>query len=219
MRLSAVQQLAKAQDWLSKVRPGYRLQIFDAYRPIPVQAFMVDYALRQSLSAQGLSEAGYAADPEAPLHKKIRQRVSEIWANPSIDPANPPPHATGAAVDLTVIDSQGKPLDMGCPIDDLGPHAESNYYLRHEQADHPANVNRRLLLDCMNTAGFKRLPHEWWHFSYGDAWWALLGFLHDTLPLVSKAIAKGSSCPSYEGSSLLSPLLPLRARYGRVDVS
>jgi D-alanyl-D-alanine dipeptidase len=178
MRVSAVQRLAQAQVWLQQARPGYQLQIFDAYRPVSVQAFMVEYSLQQSLAAHNIEWAEYQSNPDAPQYTQLRRRVAEIWALPSPNPQTPPPHATGSAVDLTIVDETGKPLDMGCPIDHLGPESEANYYARIGQSTHPAQMNRCLLVECMAVAGFKRLPHEWWHFSYGDQWWALLDFLH-----------------------------------------
>ncbi|MEM9152610.1 MAG: M15 family metallopeptidase, partial [Cyanobacteria bacterium P01_F01_bin.3] len=43
LREGVLYKLLEAQSALKKKRPGWQLQIFDAYRPIPVQQFMVDY--------------------------------------------------------------------------------------------------------------------------------------------------------------------------------
>ena len=87
-----------------------RLGIFDAWRPVTVQAFMVNHAIEQECARQGID-----ADDSDQLHRleNIRSEVARFWAPPSTDLLKPPPHSTGAAVDLTLIDAQGRPLDMG----------------------------------------------------------------------------------------------------------
>lgn len=202
LREAVAQRLAQAQAWLGEKKPGFRLEIFDAYRPVSVQAYMVAFTLKEALAAEGIAWDVYAADPEQPIHQQLRQRVSEIWAQPSLNPRTPPPHSTGAAVDLTILDASGKALPMGCPIDHLGPESEANFYVRHGQQHEQAHENRTLLYQCMHQAGFRRLPHEWWHFSYGDQWWALLNALNTAL-----VASRSETCLE----------LPLRAHYGRVD--
>jgi len=107
--------------------------------------------------------------------------VSRFWAPPSLDPATPPPHSTGAAVDLTLLDGAGNIVDMGSDIDAIGAVSEPNYYravvdttpdgLERQQALEWVR-RRRLLADAMEYQGFAQHPNEWWHFSYGDQLWA-----------------------------------------------
>lgn len=202
LRETVVDRLMDAQAWLSRVRPGYTLEIFDAYRPVTVQAYMVEYTLKQCLQDAGMVWDDYVADIDAPAHRKIRQRVAEIWAPPSMDPQCPPPHSTGGAVDLTILNAEGEALDMGSPIDHLGPESEANFYLRHGLSHTEMHQNRVLLNQCMQQAGFRRIPHEWWHFSYGDQWWVLLNAL-------DKAV---------NGMLSVSQLMPpFVACYGRID--
>ncbi len=82
-----------------------------------------------------------------------------------------PPHATGGAVDLTLVDSQGNELDMGTDFDFFGPEAASLYYESHSDNE-TVKANRKLLRESMIAAGFRSDTDEWWHFDYGNQIWA-----------------------------------------------
>jgi len=176
LRTGVIQRLLQAQTVLSKAEPGYRLAIFDAWRPISVQRYMVDYAIAQECSVRGLKPS-----QPSPAVTAVIEEVSRFWAPPSLDPATPPPHSTGAAVDLTLLDGAGNIVDMGSDIDAIGAVSEPNYYravadttpdgLERQQALE-WDRRRRLLADAMEYQGFAQHPNEWWHFSYGDQLWA-----------------------------------------------
>lgn len=81
-----------------------------------------------------------------------------------------PPHSTGGAVDLVLVDSKGQEIDMGSPLNEAGP-------LMHTAAkgiSPEAANNRRILLEAMGSAGFVNYSYEWWHYSFGDRYWALI---------------------------------------------
>ena len=48
--------LRQAQSKLESIQPGWRIQIFDAYRPVAVQQFMVNHTLQEILAAKGLGD-------------------------------------------------------------------------------------------------------------------------------------------------------------------
>lgn len=78
------------------------------------------------------------------------------------NPKNGSRHNRGAAVDLTLIDSTGKELDMGTGFDNFTEKAHYNYSgLTEEQ-----KKNRKILRDAMIKFGFEPLETEWWHFDY-----------------------------------------------------
>ena len=78
------------------------------------------------------------------------------------NPQNGSRHNRGAAVDLTLIDSAGKELDMGTGFDNFTEKAHYNYSgLSEEQ-----KKNRKILRDAMMKFGFEPLETEWWHFDY-----------------------------------------------------
>ncbi len=169
LRASALAALLSAQAHLQQQHPGWRLQIFDAYRPIPVQQFMVDYSLATLAQTQGYQVATL---PDC-LRATLLAQVQEFWAIPSQDPATPPPHSTGAAVDLTLLDDRGMPADMGSPIDEISARSHPDHFAHQTTATAlVAHRHRQILYQAMTTAGFCQHPKEWWHFSLGDQLWA-----------------------------------------------
>ncbi|MEX0267658.1 M15 family metallopeptidase [Leptolyngbyaceae cyanobacterium UHCC 1019] len=171
VRQTVLERLFQAQAALQKQQSGWRLQIFDAYRPLSVQQFMVDYTFKIVVAEAGLD----AATMTEAERQRVLEQVYEFWAPPLVDPATPPPHSTGAAIDLTLVDETGTPVEMGSDIDELSPRSYPNYFAksiaRDEQRYH---AHRQLLCQSMEAAGFLRHPKEWWHFSFGDQLWAWL---------------------------------------------
>jgi D-alanyl-D-alanine dipeptidase len=163
--------LIAAQTALQQTHPDWRLQIFDAYRPIAVQQFMVEHMFHELARAQGL----VLADLTSTQREALYQQVYEFWARPSSDPTMPPPHSTGGAVDVTLVDKWGNPVEMGSPIDELSLRSYPNHFAGSSDArDAQFHQHRERLNAVMALAGFKRHPNEWWHFCYGDQLWAWL---------------------------------------------
>lgn len=79
------------------------------------------------------------------------------------DPRRGGPHTRGVAIDLTLLDPEGAPLDMGGHFDELSPNA-------WHEADVPeaAQRNRHLLLGLMTAAGWDCYLKEWWHYQLFD---------------------------------------------------
>jgi zinc D-Ala-D-Ala dipeptidase len=171
VRQSVLDRLIAAQDYLKTLRSGWQIQVFDAYRPLAVQQFMVDHTFAQELARRELvAEALTDAEREA-----ILRLVYEFWAIPDDDPTRPPPHSTGGAIDVTLVDETGNPVDMGSPIDELSPRSHPDYYATHtDPLAQTFHQNRQLLYTAMSHAGFMRHWGEWWHFCYGDQMWAWL---------------------------------------------
>ncbi|GBF79931.1 M15 family metallopeptidase [Aphanothece sacrum] len=169
LRKRVVNALLQAQTFLQQNYPGTNILIFDAYRPVAVQQFMVDYTFASVVKQQGLTpEQLSEAEKQA-----IWQQVYQIWAVPSENPATPPPHSTGAAVDITLIDETGAIIDMGGQIDEMSERSQPNYYAQSiDVIKQNYHQKRELLKQIMINAGFSRHPGEWWHFSLGDQMWA-----------------------------------------------
>lgn len=171
LRETVLHRLNQAQMALQEQCPGWQLQIFDAYRPITVQQFMVDYTFQTQVKARGLAVATLTAAQR----QAILATVYEFWAVPSPDPATPPPHSTGAAVDLTLLDDQGRVVDMGSAIDEISPRSYPDYFASSDRpSEQIYHQHRQILSKVMRGAGFQQHPHEWWHFSWGDQLWAWL---------------------------------------------
>lgn len=168
LRRSVAERLAKVDARLGEA--GLQLVLFDGWRSRELQAHMHDVwvpaALRQRFPA--MSEA------------EIAERTGLYWAAPTVDPERPAPHATGAAVDLTLRWRESRqPLWMGCLFDETSALAAPDHFERQSGEDvafshEEARRNRRLLYGVMTEAGFACHPGEWWHYSFGDQMWARL---------------------------------------------
>lgn len=178
LRGQVLAALQVAQKSLAAHQPGWRLKLFDAWRPVAVQAFMVwrEFGLQAALTGRSLtayrgSAELEAADPD--LYATLARTVFMFWSMPSDDPLTPPPHSTGAALDLTLEDATGHEVDMGCPIDEMTERAYPDFFATATEPEMNAcHESRRLLNQVMSAAGFSRHANEWWHFSLGDQMWA-----------------------------------------------
>ena len=127
LRKSTAEALVKANEAFKQL--GYRIKLFDCYRPLSVQKKMWKI----------LPGTHYVANP-----------------------AKGSKHNRGAAVDLTLVDAQGKELNMGTPFDFFGKEAHHTY------TEHPKEVleNRKLLKETLDKYNFKSIYSEWWHYEY-----------------------------------------------------
>jgi D-alanyl-D-alanine dipeptidase len=141
VRTPAGEGLERAAAWLARERPGWQLLVLDALRPQRVQEAIW-------ADVAGTPAAQWFADP----------------ARGSI-------HSFGMAVDVTLLDEQGRELDMGSGYDEMSPlsmpelHAEHLALGRLSAAQLAA---RGWLHAAMSRGGFQGIPNEWWHFDHGD---------------------------------------------------
>jgi len=137
----AAQKLARASKALQKKHPDLRLLVYDAARPRAAQ-----WNLWNALPDLSENERRkYVADP----------RLGSI-------------HNYGCAVDLTVADASGQPLDMGTKYDFFGELAYPSQETRLLKAGKLTSAqiaNRQILRAAMQQAGFSRIEYEWWHFN------------------------------------------------------
>ena len=107
--------------------------------------------------------------------KPYQQRLWDKVPNPDYvtPPAKGSMHSRGAAVDLSIVDAQGKELDMGTPYDFFGEAAHTDYKRLSAQV----LENRALLRNTLEAVGFKGIRTEWWHFSYQKRTYPLSDYL------------------------------------------
>ncbi len=146
---------------------GYRFRIWDAWRP-----FALQYELFEKYSVDIIRDFALENKTEAERKAVICKFVSD----PVPDKAVPPAHTTGGAIDLTILDPEGRELPMGCDFDAFTDKTYAAYFEmpEHLQSAEEEQIrdNRRLLYFAMTDAGFTNLPSEWWHYDYGDRFWA-----------------------------------------------
>ncbi|BAP17938.1 peptidase M15D vanX D-ala-D-ala dipeptidase [cyanobacterium endosymbiont of Epithemia turgida isolate EtSB Lake Yunoko] len=169
LRKGVLNALLNAKTYLHQEYPEWNIQIFDAYRPVQVQQFMVDYTFNLVIKEQRLILEKLTLQQQQTIWEKVYQ----IWAIPSDNHATPPPHSTGAAIDITLVDNKGNSLNMGGEIDEISERSHPNYYINNNSKTGRTYHQRREILNkIMSQAGFCRHPKEWWHFSLGDQMWA-----------------------------------------------
>lgn len=141
LRREAADGLRRAAAWLAERRPGWKLLVLDALRPQRVQ---------ESLYAElaGTPLAIYLAEP---------QRGSI--------------HSFGMAVDLTLLDAEGRELDMGSGFDEMAAISHPEFeaeLLAQGRLSAEQLIHRGWLRAAMREAGFHGIATEWWHFDFGD---------------------------------------------------
>ena len=126
---------------------GFRLKVFDAYRP----ACAVRHFVLWGIEDQDLRMKPY-------FYPELEKQA--LFAEGYI--AKQSSHSRGSAVDLTLLDMKtGRELDMGSPFDLFSPISHPDCRrVTQEQYD-----NRMLLQRMMVRGGFRPIDCEWWHFS------------------------------------------------------
>lgn len=81
----------------------------------------------------------------------------------------PPPHSTGAALDVVLADGAGMELDHVSPYENFDPAA---FLSDTKGLSDQASQNRAILFEALTKGGLTNYPSEWWHWSYGDQGWA-----------------------------------------------
>ncbi|MEV0906781.1 M15 family metallopeptidase [Streptomyces hokutonensis] len=99
---------------------------------------------------------------------RIRTAASRYVSPPEIAP-----HTAGAAVDLTLADADGRELDLGTPMNTNPEQSDGACYTDADNISAEARANRAVLGTALGAAGLVNYPTEWWHWSYGNRYWAL----------------------------------------------
>lgn len=134
---------------------GVYLAVTDAYRPLLRQIKIYEFMTRCAREA--------FPDREGASLKRTVNR----WVAPP-DRKAPPGHCTGAALDVILVDANNEPIDVTSPFSRFQGGPTYVFGLTEE-----AQRNRNLLVDVMLSVGFSNCRDEWWHYSYGDAGWAV----------------------------------------------
>lgn len=152
LRASVIKRLVKVSKSLPK---NWTLVVRAGHRPVEVQKALFQKVFEKlSVDNPGLNHEQ--------LTNLTRGYVSDVTQKS-------PPHCTGSAVDVDVMDNRtGKLVDFGSQVNEDSDisHIHSNRISRDQYS------NRVTLLESMLKAGFAPLAEEWWHFSYGDQTWA-----------------------------------------------
>lgn len=137
--------------------PDVDLRIVEGYRSMAHQRAIVDE---------------YTSELRV-LHPDADEVELDRLSSRFVAPVAVAPHVAGAAVDLTLVDGEGEELWMGTAVDATPEHSDGACWFDAE-VDRTARRNRTMLARALGDAGLVNYPTEWWHWSYGDRYWALL---------------------------------------------
>jgi zinc D-Ala-D-Ala dipeptidase len=155
LRRGVVRRLLAAQDALPK---GLELLVVEGYRPAVLQRrYFDDY----------VAELGLA-------HPDWEQSRRRVEASKFVSPPEVAPHGTGGAVDLTLCTTIGIELDLGTPVNASPEASHGASYTASAAVPAQARELRLVLGDALRGAGLVNYPTEWWHWSYGERYWALV---------------------------------------------
>jgi D-alanyl-D-alanine dipeptidase len=155
VRSGLAERLEVARDLLP---PGLALRVVEGHRSVTDQeAIIARYSAEVCARRPGVS----ATDLE-----RLTSRF--------VAPVGVAPHVAGAAVDLTLVDVCGEELDLGTPIDATPEDSDGACYFAARGISPDARAHRDLLATALGAAGLVNYPTEWWHWSFGDRYWALV---------------------------------------------
>ncbi|MBR4346046.1 MAG: M15 family metallopeptidase [Oscillospiraceae bacterium] len=148
MTAQGARALRRAADELNV--KGYRIKVFDAYRP----ARAVEHFVMWGIEDMDLRMKPY-------FYPELEKQ--ELFAKGYI--AGKSSHSRGSTVDLTLLDmASGREVDMGAPFDFFGEISHPDYRgISEEQYE-----NRLILRNAMLRNGFLPIDCEWWHFTLAD---------------------------------------------------
>ncbi|MDQ1050512.1 M15 family metallopeptidase [Streptomyces sp. V4I2] len=166
LRRGVLDRLLRAQTLLPE---DLRLLFVEGYRPPALQrSYFEQYA--DELRAD---HPDWPADRILP-HSRLRSSGgTPMAASRYVSPPEIAPHTAGAAVDLTLADTRGRELDLGTPMNASPEESAGACYTAADGITDEARANRAVLGGALSAAGLVNYPTEWWHWSYGDRYWAL----------------------------------------------
>lgn len=157
LRLTVAKKLISVAENLPN---GYKIKIYDAWRPFEVQKELFDaYLAKISSLPENLGKSSEELMDMARRYVSLPDRQKRFSYV----------HSSGGAVDITLTNENGVELDMGCGFDDFSPLADTDAF--EGKADSLACQNRRILYNLMIEVGFTNYSPEWWHYDFGDIFW------------------------------------------------
>lgn len=137
---------------------GWRLRVVEGHRSVEDQHAII---------------ARYTAEVCA-AHPGVGPVELEHLVARFVSPVEVAPHVSGSAVDLTLVDARGVELDLGTPIDATPEASGGRCWTDSPDLAHEQRLHRDVLVAALGTVGLVNYPTEWWHWSWGDRYWAVV---------------------------------------------
>ena len=162
--------LGKSNSTPSVAKFTTKSTIFSERACLSLSAITINGILFENFAT--IQRSRYLSFNDEDLNNNIEKYVSI----PSQDSSHPSPHLTGGAIDLTIIDNNKLELEMGTAFDSFEDKSKTTFF---EQLTKPSFQeliylkNRRILFNLLSFVGFTNYPYEWWHYDYGNQYWAI----------------------------------------------
>lgn len=153
LRSGVVERLVAAESLLPR---GFQLLVIEGYRPARLQRTYFEDYRRQLLDR----------------HPGWDEQRSFVEASKFVAPPQVAPHQTGGAVDLTLCRDNGVELDLGTAVNASPEDSANACFTGSPRVSARAHELRGLLGHVLTSVGLVNYPTEWWHWSYGERYWA-----------------------------------------------
>ncbi|MFT4215639.1 MAG: M15 family metallopeptidase [Micropruina sp.] len=169
-RLRIDPRKADASGGWHHARAGLAERLGAAAAALPSGIDLLIVEAFRSPDAQRRYWNGYRADLLGHYPGLSERRLYQL-ASRWVAPPEVAPHCTGGAVDLTLCDEDGVELDLGSELD-ATPEESSGACFTAAAVPREASAHRSVLVQALTAAGLVNYPTEWWHWSYGERYWA-----------------------------------------------
>lgn len=161
MRKSVYDKLVAAQALLPK---GLHFCLYEGYRSLQLQKMLFDNRYNKTKETH----------PDWTPHQIFIETIKLVSPVINEDGSdNIPPHSTGGAIDVYLLDDKGDPVDMGMHPKDWVDDGDGSLSRTDSLIVSPlAQQHRKIMSEVLTKVGFVNYPTEYWHWSYGDRYWA-----------------------------------------------
>ena len=163
LRKTVYEKLVEAQ---SKLPKGLHFCLYEGYRSLALQKMIFEKQFSNVKKRH----------PDWSPHELFIETTKLV--SPVVNPDqshNIPPHSTGSAIDVYLINDANTPVDMGIHPKDWMQDADGVLSLSSsEHISKEAKKNRQIMSEALSYVGFVNYPTEYWHWSYGDRYWAYI---------------------------------------------
>lgn len=161
IRKTVYEKLEKAQAALPK---GLHFCLYEGYRSLALQKMLFEHRFQK---VQAL-HSEWTSDQIFDETMKLVSPVTNKNGSPNI-----PPHSTGGAIDVYLMDDDHHFVDMGIHPKDWMEDIDGAISETHSQKISPeAQKYRQIMSKVLEDVGFINYSTEYWHWSYGDRYWA-----------------------------------------------
>lgn len=161
MRESVYKKLVEAQSMLPN---GLKFCLYEALRSISLQELL----FKERYNKVKKLNPSWSHDE---IFLETTRLVSPVINTDGS--RNIPPHSTGAAIDIYLIDAKDQVIDMGIRTEDWMQDLDGSLSITHStKISLEAQNNRKIMNTVLSKAGFINYQTEYWHWSYGDRYWA-----------------------------------------------